>query len=282
MKFTVMFATLAISMVTAGAAEFQEQKDRDDTPVASPKCAYYPCPNTATGEEPQDIAVREGKRHLEALAKTDSDKKRWLLPLYSSETESTLLELDIVKAAGFRMRLIPKKGHLRFEHRGGVDVFEIEQPIDSKRTLCPDYTIKIIDASAEHAVIRKLCIEYEYKPNRYSAGATFYLYDIATHTMRSFMESRTAVKDDAVLFPKSNPSIVKLKDGFDVRWKASFPSNGAIFDFSINNRYQRTSSRNKAGKLELICSDMAAPKDERVESGSCEGGGVLLVSSSTR
>lgn len=237
-------------------------------------CTSMPCGNTATGEDPQDIAIRNARRAREAQATDGEDKARWKRTLYANAIKAQDLELMLVRSADLSMLLAPSTGQLQFRHAGVADVFEVERPRGSPNPQCPEFGINVVTATKEFAVVRKSCMLYEYKPGRFSMGATYYLYDVPSHTMRTIWQSQTNGQNDPFPDPSTEPKVTALADGVKIDWRATYPAEGKVRSLSMQTRYTRTVTGNK---LELVCTDLSALAGENVEVGACEGGALTRI-----
>ncbi len=266
---------VSVSLITASCMPSAAQQPPPSTrsaesATANTQCSSSPCGNTPTGEDPQDIAIRKGRKARDAIVENGTDESRWALRIYSTSKPPERLDLYVIKAADFKMRLVPALGHLRFEFPTGVDEFEIEQPNGAANSICPEYNINVINASRSHAIVRKSCPLYEYRPGRYAMGMTYYLYDAPTHIMRVLWQSQTNGKDDPFPAPDAKPKVTMLNNGYTIDWTASYPSEGSIRKFSLHNRYTRNQESGSA-RATLQCTDTSQSGKNGVESGSCEG-----------
>ncbi|QYF95748.1 hypothetical protein KY495_11670 [Massilia sp. PAMC28688] len=276
-------ALLSILLLASGCNAADQTSAGQAKPGAAPataaaptKCTSEPCGNTASGEDPQEVALRKANQARDALAASGTDQQRWVFPLFSDTTDPARLQMDVVKAAGFKMRLLPQKGHLVFERPGAVDTFEIA-PKELKESTCPQYGVSVIAAGASYALIKKNCPLTEYKPNRYAMTSEYYLYDANSAVMRSVWAAHSGSKDEKFPAAKPAPTIKKVADGYQFSWAGIWPNDPAQKKVEIRNKYSWKA--NKAGKTELLCTDLTAPKDEALENEMCEGGILPLVSS---
>ena len=112
------------------------------------------------GESLSDKAQRESETMAEQIKQGDNDKERWArVSLYSDSEEPEDLALTVIKNAGLAMKLDPLRGQLEFTSKGNRQAFTIATARDDKRTTCPKYNVRVIDASAKHAVLRRVCNE---------------------------------------------------------------------------------------------------------------------------
>jgi hypothetical protein len=250
---------------------------QSDTAQIIKKCTSSPCSNTPTGEEPRDVAVKQGQQVRDAILATAPDKERWNVRIYSDSNRNEDLEIVLLKKAQSRLRLLPKLGQIQFVFPYTIDTFEIETPAGDARAICPRYALEVVDASTTHTVFEKMCFKHEYKPNRYSMTATYYLYDNSCHTMRTIWNWGVDQKDDQFPQPDSAPKIKVLKNGYDLRWNTTFVDGKKPEKLTMHNVYSREILSND--RQTLGCADMTLPKDERSESGWCEGAVVPLISS---
>jgi hypothetical protein len=284
MKQILTFAAIALSAAGCEpqAAEPNRAALTGESPLPSQterKCTSTPCANNATGEDPQDIAFRKARQGRDANADTSDDLARWKQTLYSDAKRSQDLQLQLVRAANLYMYLDPAHGLIRFTQPNVNDSFEIEQPIGTPNTLCPEYGVDVITAVSQYAVVRKSCMLHEYKPGRYSMGATYYIYDAPTHTMRTIWQSQTNGRDDPFPDPDNEPTVVPMSDGIRINWKATYPSEGKQRSLNVDIRYIRKLA---GSKQELVCVDSLAPSKENIEVGACEGGALNHVATHMR
>jgi hypothetical protein len=129
------------------------------------------------------------------------------------------------------------------------------------------------------AVVRKSCMLNEYKPSRYSMGATYYIYDTQTHTMRTIWQSQTNGRDDPFPDADNKPTVSAKRDGIRINWKATYPSEGRQRSINLDIRYIRELAGNKQ---ELVCVDLLAPSKENIEVGAREGGALNRVETHAR
>ncbi|NGZ87434.1 hypothetical protein [Duganella aceris] len=238
--------------------------------AAPPKCTSAPCGNTATGEDPQQQRLREAGARSEALRGGDDDQQRWSsIRLYSDSTKPERLTMPVMKAAGLAMHLDPKSGQLSFSKPGARHTFSIVSPAGDKNSVCPEYTIQIIEASPVHALVRMSCLQVEYAPGRYHMGVDYYLYDAETAVMRSIW--RTAVNDRNARMPdtKPPPSLKIIPNGYRFDWAGVPPSNSKMSTTVLRNSYTRQTG--KTGGMILLCTNLSAPNGQGVEDEMCEG-----------
>lgn len=243
---------------------------------ATPRCTSTPCGNTAAGEDPQDVRLRKGMQMRTRIAEGVSDQERWKLTVFSDAKDPKNLELDLVKAVGFKLRLMPQQGHLEFRTAGKSDVFEIGPAANSGNLMCQRYALRVIDASANHAMIQKSCNLSEYRPGRFYKSTAYYLYDAPTHTTRLVWDSFASEANAPSTAPSEKPNVAIVPDGYEVRMGGTYIFEGKTLSLSLRNAYLRKSTTN--GGAALVCSDLLQPKAARTEAASCEGGILPLVS----
>jgi len=240
-------------------------------------CTNTPCGDTPTGEDPSEVAEREGGKILEAMRGSASDRQRWgITLLYSSEKDPASLELDVIKAMGFRVRLQPQTGRLTFEKNGVAQAFAFAAPPGTPNNLCPRYAIAVVDASSTHAVIKKSCLQFEYKPKRFHKEIEYFLYDMPTGSMRSIWNAAT--EDTTLVGPMVTPNPVfrSTKNGYQLDWTVTDISKSATEKYKVRTSYVR--EKQKGGKsVSLVCTDLTGAKGENVEQGVCEGKHLELV-----
>lgn len=245
---------LYLFLVSANAADPQQEKR---------KCTSTPCANTATGEDPAEIDLRAVNAELDSIRASSDDKLRWqTVTLFSNSKDPKNQKLMVHKASGTEIALDAAKGLVVFRSPQAVNAFQIASVPDGTDNPCPKYQVEVVDASAEHAVVRKVCPKYEFGPGREFKSFDYYLYDRATATMRSIWSASAIQNASALKSPKPDPTVVPTAKGYKYQWK----DNNA----SYNNIYER--KKNKEGRLELVCKDMSVGKHGETEGGSCEGG----------
>jgi hypothetical protein len=245
-------------------------------PLPASKCATTPCGNTSTGESPADKAQRESEAMTEQIKQGDNDKERWArVALYSDSEEPEDLDLTVVKNAGLAMKLDPLRGHLEITSKGNRQVFTIATARDDKRTTCPKYNVRVIDATAKHAVLRRVCNEYEFRPNRFVASVDYFIYDVDTTTLRSIWRNEVTKKGAPLPVAKPVPMLRILPNGYQFDWQAQNLSKVSEGPAEIHTSFLRKTVN---GARSLICTDNAAPKGESLEAGYCEGERPPVVS----
>lgn len=269
-------------MLTFGVVNCHaEVGNKAATPPAEknkPACTSDPCGNTATGEDPADVYVREGAKITAELRNSPDDKRRWSsIALYSDTKSPERLKVAVVKAADFTMQLDPKKGWLTFSTPKLQQVFNLATPIGEKNNPCSKYSVKIVEASSSYAVVKKICPLSEYVAGKYFMQAEYYLYDQESSTMRTIWSA--ALTNPDAEFPDATPELAMkaIKDGYRLDWTGLFPEDGKWKKTSIHNNYLR--KKDSAGKGYLQCSDATAKGKDGLENELCEGGILTLVSS---
>jgi hypothetical protein len=245
-------------------------------PIKPSKCTSAPCGNTKTGEDPQEQRLREASAQSDAIRAGDDDKRRWSsIRLNSDTTKPERLTMPVVKAAGLEMRLDPKLGRLSFRKPGVEQTFAIANPLGDKSSVCPEYSIQIIEASPAHALVRMACLQAEYAPGRYHMGVDYYLYDVDAAVMRNIW--RAAVTDKKARLPdaKPTPSLKILANGYRFDWSSMQPSDNRPSTTVLHNSYTR--STEKSGAKVLVCTNLSTPKGEGVEDEMCEGGVLSAI-----
>ena len=248
--------------------------------LAATRCTSTPCGNTATGEDPQEQRIREGQALIDKILDSDDDKHRWrAISLYSDSTKPNDLRLPVVKAAGLEMRLDPKLGQLSFSKSGMQQTFLIASPRGTKRSTCPEYSIAVTEASATHALVRKICLLMEYAPDRYTMGVDYYLYDEQTSEMRNIWRAVVSDKNASMPKAKPTPTLKVIPNGYRFDWTGIQPSDSPPSTTVLHNSYTRITE--KDGTKALLCTNLAAPKGQGVEDDMCEGGILTLVAGKT-
>lgn len=252
------------------------------TPAKSPDtsftCTSTPCGNTATGEDPSEVTERHGEKILKEVRENASDRQRWgVTMLYSSDTNAAGTKLDIVKDSGFSAHLQPKTGQLTFEKNGSKHTFAIAGAPGAKNDMCPRYAIAVVDASVEHALIKRSCFQYEYQPKHFYKSVDFYIYDVPTASMRNIWTAATenALLTGALVTP--DPVLKPSKSGYLLDWTVKDISKSATEIYKVRLLYARKVEKGSKS-LSLVCTDLTAPKGENFETGACEGTHLSLIS----
>lgn len=207
-----------------------------------------------------------------------TDRQRWgITMLYSSDSNPAGSTLDIIKDVGFKAHLQPKTGQLPFERNGAKHTFAIAGVPGTKNDMCPRYAISVIDASVEHAVIKRSCFQYEYKPKRFYKSVDFYLYDVPTASMRDIWTAATEDTTLAGALVTPNPALKATKNGYLLDWTVTDISKSVTEKYKVQMLYVRKIEKANQS-LSLVCTDLTAPKGENVEAGVCEGNRLELVS----
>lgn len=246
-------------------------------PVKKQKCTSTPCGNTETGEDPQEQRVREASERSDKIRGGEDDRRRWSsVVLYSDSTQPAKLTMPVIKAAGLEMRLDPKLGQLSFNKPGVSQAFKIAAPKGDKRSVCPEYAVQVIEASAVHALVSMACFQTEYAPGHYHMGIDYYLYDEEAGVMRNIWAA--AVRDKSARMPdaKPVPSLKVTPAGYRFDWSGVQPSDGKPATMVLHNSYVRSVA--KTGDKFLLCTNLSAPKNTGVEDEMCEGGILPRVS----
>jgi hypothetical protein len=241
------------------------------------KCTSNPCANTPTGEDPDVIALREGKAIEAALRRDPNDKMRWSsLILFSSSTDAQALSMPIVMAAMFNVALNPKKGWLIFSTPQGSQGFKIASAAGSTGDLCPNYQIRVLQGGPGYAVIKKTCPRFEYRAGRFYRGTDYYLYDAKSNTMREIWAASTQL-DTSTPFPSAKPEVaVKIMEGgYRFDWVGMLPSDNPASLMKIHNLYK--SERDKKAGYMLACYDMTYPAQPLKGNEMCDGGELERV-----
>ncbi|EEF23369.1 conserved hypothetical protein [Ricinus communis] len=206
----------------------------------------------------------------DAVRAGDDDQQRWsLIRLNSDSTKPERLKLTVIKSAGLEMRLDPKLGQLTFLTPAMRHTFQIALPLGDKASVCPEYSLQIIEASAVHALLRKACLQAEYAPGRYHMGIDYYLYDVEAGVMRNIW--RAAVSDKNARMPdaRPRPSLKSPPNGYRFDWSGVQPGNGNASITTLHISYTRTAGKN--GEKALVCTNLRAPESQGIEDEMCEG-----------
>ncbi len=236
------------------------------------RCTSKPCGNTATGEDPQDVLLREARAEQSKIKSDGPDQARWQIPIYSTSTKKSDLEILITKSAKFSMRPAPAQGLLYFNTPSSNQTFKIDEP-NVPDNLCPKYNLQIVDASDKHAVIQKSCPRIQYRTGKFFSGVTYYLYDVQTATMRDIWRASAVGSKDPLPLADPAPSMKIIDNGYLFDWKGSHPGGSSTTPATIRNKYVRKVENNKQI---LACIDMKV-QGGAVENEMCEGSTVPKV-----
>ncbi|QYF93708.1 hypothetical protein KY495_00240 [Massilia sp. PAMC28688] len=246
--------------------------------AASPETRRQAKDVAAAPQNPGEVAERAGHAAVEQARAGIDDKKRWSYVVMESDAtaeEADTLVMPLVKAAQFEMRLQPKDGHIVFTKPGIKHVFKLAGPPGLKGDICPNYNVRVLDASRDHAVFRKVCIPFEYSRDRVFMSNQFFLYDVQTATVRTLWTAMRDQKGDRM--PEADPPItVKITaSGYRFDWAGVHPGEDGPVKMNIRNVY----TRQKVGKPDasLSCADLNFPGKEGLESESCQTGILTLV-----
>ncbi|WP_426344514.1 hypothetical protein ACN9MU_10020 [Pseudoduganella sp. R-32] len=223
---------------------------------------------------PADKSQRESEAMSERIKQGDNDKQRWArISLYSDSEAPEDLAMPLVKDVGLWMKLDPSRGHLEFSSKGSVQVFAIAAARNARRTVCAKYNLRAIDASAKHALLRRVCNEYEYRPNHFLASVDYFIYDAETASMRAIWHNEVTNQGAPLPVAKPVPVLRSLPNGYRFDWKSERIGNNSEGPAEIHTSYLRNGAGN------LTCTDNAATEGKGTEAGYCEGERPPLVTS---
>jgi len=233
------------------------------------QCDATSCGNEFTGNSPKGDVQREREARSERIKQEGNDKERWArISLYSDSEDAEDLAMTIVKSAGLAMKLDPARGHLELESNVKKQVFGIATARDEKPTTCPKYNIRVIDASAKHAVLRRVCNEYEFRPNRYVASVDYFLYDFETASMRMIWHNEVTKKNSPLPVARPVPTVRVVANGYQFDWRAQTAGKESEGPTEIHTSYLR---KTIDGARSLVCTDNVVPRSQSTETGYCEG-----------
>lgn len=262
-EFASYFALALFTLASSCAIGANDQQG------VSAKCKSVPCSNTSTGESPADKAQRESESIAAKVKHGDNDKERWArISLYSDSTEPEGLQMAVIQKAGFAIRLDPDRGHLELSLPGKRHVYAVAAARGAKRTSCPKYNIQVTEASSNHAILRRVCNEFEFRPNRFVASVDYFLYDVETATLRSIWHNEVTTKDAPLPVAKPIPTVRIAPNGYQFDWLAQSLNVSAAGPSEVHTSYMRQKTD---GVISLVCTDRNAPKGEGLEAGFCEG-----------
>ncbi|MTW10513.1 hypothetical protein GM658_07835 [Pseudoduganella eburnea] len=261
----------ALSLVLAPSFGFT-RADLGDPDVTSETRAN----TSSTSKDPNDAIDREAKERIDQIRSGSDDRQRWKkVKLYSDAPDPKRLIMPLLTGSNTMLSLDPTSGKITIASPEQKHVFEFAPAKGSPDNPCPLYIVQVIDASKEHALIRKTCPKFEYKPGRSFKSYDYYLYDRQTATMRDIWSASAMENLSLLQSPSPELSVSNTADGYKFQWKGEVASGGSMTMYNFNNMYIR--QRNKDGKLELVCKDMLSGKQGEVESNRCEGGVLPLV-----
>lgn len=236
--------------------------------LAETRCTSTPCGNTASGKDPQEEAIEEGQRMTDALRASDEVRERWSVPIYSDSMRPEDLTLDAWRSPTMTMRLMPQQGHLALTTSESNHVFELTNPKGSDG-ICPDYSLRVLEASEVHVLLEMTCQLFEYRPNRFSGGVTYYLYDQPTGMMREIWRAGVSGKDDRLPFAEPRPALKRLDDGYQFDWSGVYPGSAPGEHLELHNRF----TRKREGKEPILdCTNVAPGATlEPEDQSTCEG-----------
>lgn len=258
---------LAVALMTFENVCHADALDEQETI----NCATKPCANTPTGEDPETIQLRLGKKMQDDFRRDPDDARRWSnVIIFSKSAHKDNLTMPIIKSSDFVMTLDPDKGILRFSSPNVTQSFQIASSTPHKQNdLCPKYQLRVLDGAPDYALIEKACPMREYEPGRFFRSATYYIYDMKSATMREIWMGARGF-DTTSPFPSADPRIVlkKIKDGYQFDWRGMSADDNPPIPVRIHRAYRR--ERDKQGNIELVCYDTTRPQRPVKENESCE------------
>ena len=266
----IRFLILTALFLNLAACEARTAPPMQQT--AEPKCTSTPCGNTASGKDPQEENIEAGRKMQDALRAGDDDRKRWVLPIYSTSEKPESLSLDVVRSAGLMLRLAPAEGQLTISTPSSKHVFAIAGA-QGAGTVCPKYNLYVMDASNEYILLKRVCRSFEYKPGRYAKSVTYYLYDQPTGTMRDIWTASASGKDDPIPDANPRPAVKRIANGYQFDWSGTYPGETGGQRHEIHNRFMR---KLDGGQRTLACANVAAGAG-RGDGSACEGEYVQRV-----
>ena len=236
--------------------------------AVQPQCTSAPCGNTASGKDPQAEAIEKGQRMLNAQRTSNDDQERWSVPLFSDSTLEDELTVEVLRSPRMTMRLFPPEGHLSLTTPSSKHMFNIAEP-EGSDSICPKYSLRILEASEMHVVLEKRCRRFEYKPDRYAMTVAYYLYDQPSGAMREIWVASASGKDDPAPVADPRPTLERIANGYRFDWSGVYPGSASGERYELHNRF----TRKRYGKeLILECTNLVSgatsePEDES----ACEG-----------
>jgi len=171
--------------------------------------------------------------------------------------------MTVVKIAGMQMALDPNKGDITFTSKQSTHRFHLTSVKGDPKSACPDYTVRIVEASASHALVRHTCNTFEYRRNKFMSSVDYFLYDLETGSMRSIWANTVTGKGAPLPYADPAPVLKLAHDGYKFDWKPRPENQGEQFERHIS--FQRKLVN---GAKELICSDHSLPTNE-AKGGAC-------------
>lgn len=169
---------------------------------------------------------------------------------------------------------MPSEGHLAISTPSSEHVFEIAHP-NGLGSICPGYSLRVLEASNVHLLLQMICMKFEYKPDRYAMSVTCYLYDQPTGMMREIRKARAAGKDDRLPITEPRPTLKHIAGGCQFDWSGVYPDNARRERTAIQNRFTRQRS---GDELILVCSNVApGATAEPGDQSACEGADLERV-----
>ena len=241
---------------------------------APPAAIQLPCTSTPCGKDPREDAIEEGQRVTDALHASDDVRERWSVPIYSDAARLEDLTLDVWRQPTMTMRLLPQEGRLALTTPTSNHVFELTNP-EGADGICPDYSLRVLETSEVHVLLEMTCQVFEYRPNRFSGGVTYYLYDQPTGTMREIWRAGVSGKDDRLPFAEPRPALTRLDNGYQFDWTGVYPGSAPGEHYELHNRF----TRKQEGKDTILDCTNVAPgaTSEPEDQSTCEGATLQRV-----
>ena len=265
--FVLCLVNSAVSTANA-SADPQTAKTQAAKPPAEGDCRTGDACGKIRSDDKQMIRIEQDRQKSKRVATTGTDRERWANPIYSDATRADDLQLLLVKPAGLTLRLAPKTGILYFEKPGQTHAFKIAAAAGDAKTMCPKYNFAVISASERHAVIKKDCPAFEWKPNRSAMSSKIILYDAQTATTKSIWYA-TAQKGEKFPYADPKPDVKLEKNGYSFRWTGIYPGQSSDV-ISLDNSYIVARDPG-TGQHRLECRDLKLPKAEQTNSEVCQG-----------
>ena len=235
---------------------------------APPATIQQPCTSIPCDQNPQEETIEKGQRVTDALRASDDVRERWSIPIYSDATRLEDLSLDVWRSPTMTMRLLPQEGHLALTTPASNHVFELTNP-KGEDGICPDYSLRVLEASEVHVLLEMTCQVFEYRPNRFSGGVTYYLYDQPTGMMREIWRAGVSGKDDRLPFAEPRPALTRHDNGYQFDWTGIYPGSAPGEDYELHNRFTR---KQEGKELILDCTNVAPGATlEPEDQSTCEG-----------
>ncbi|MEC5408005.1 hypothetical protein VOM14_20840 [Paraburkholderia sp. MPAMCS5] len=194
-----------------------------------------------------------------------------MLLLNNQDINPKALNISLIKSSNFNMLLDSKRNHPFFEGNNFKQAFAIQGPSGGDQ-LCPRYSIRIIYASLDHAVILQNCYSDEAAPGTVKFSSDYYLYDVKTAIILDFWRSGMEAKKVPLAFVRPDPIVKKIENGYRIDWAYRNETFSQKDTLNMHNIYHYGVD-DKAKTIYMNCKDLT--KTHGTEGDLCEQGGDL-------